>query len=205
MGETPAIASETESEKSVRDETDDETTVETVDETEETEGDVAEAQVQLTEDDLTNDDGLFDGVEESETAQETGEEPEAESEEDDEANEIADGLEGNAAAMEEAINEGAARLAVVGLTDEDFEDSNLDKESLETEFQETFSAFRLGFFGSQAIDEYVLSPADDEVDPVWGLAGAVLMAGAMSVWMRPDGDEKLGELREKLSDLTGEI
>lgn len=183
----------TDSEESEPVETDDEGPSEAGD-------DIEEAEVELSEDDLGGGD-LFDGIEESEDDGTDSTPADDRSDGDDGA--IADGLDGNSGAMEEAINDGAARLAVVGLTDEDFEESNLDKSTLETEFRETFEAFRLGYFGSRAVDEYVLSPQDKEVDPAWGFCGAVLMAGAMVVWMRPDGDETLGEVQQTIESITG--
>lgn len=168
--------------------------------------DVSEATAELTDDDFQSGGGdLFSDVEDSETQASTdsdGEDGEA-SEDGDPMEGIAGGLDGNQAAMEDAINEGAARLAVVGLGAEDFEDSSLDKDGLEEEFAETFEAFRLGYFGSQSIDKYVLTPADGDVSPAWGLAGAMLMAAAMAFWMRPDGDEKVQQMREAVEGLAG--
>jgi hypothetical protein len=161
---------------------------------------IDESEVELSEDDLGGGD-LFDGIEDSEESSGSAETETQGSDGGD--GPVADGLDGNSAAMEEAINDGAARLAVVGLTEEDFEESSLDKLSLETEFRETFEAFRLGYFGSRAVDEYILSAQDEEVDPAWGFCGAMLMAGAMVVWMRPDGEETLGELQGTLERLTG--
>lgn len=172
-----------------------------------TPGDVEEETVELTDDDLGN--GLFAGVEDGESGTEAVEGPpegqEPDVDEDAEEDILGDGLEGNAAAMEGAINDGAARLATVGLTDDDFEDSDLTKSSLEEEFAETFQAFRLGYFGSQVVDEYVLSPEDEDVNPVWGLAGSMLIATAMVVWLRPDGDEAVAKARDAVGDLTGAV
>jgi hypothetical protein len=164
-----------------------------VEEAETQSDEVSEAEVELTEDDLGGD--LFDGLETAEASDE-GEEKQA-------PDPVADGLRGNAAAMEDAINEGAARLSVVGLTENDFEDSDLDKEGLEAEFQETFQAFRLGYFGSRAVEEYFLEPADHEVVPIWGLLGSALIGGAMVIWLRPDGDQAVTGAREAISNMTG--
>lgn len=198
MGEAPEIA-----DSSGDDETDAD---DVVDEHENNaSGDVNEAEVELTDDDLGGD--LFSGVEEAESGDESESSPDTSdgSGDGDESDleEVADGLDGNAAAMEDTFNEGAARLAVVGLTDDDFEDSDLTKSSLQEEFEETFQAFRLGYFGSRALEEYVLDPADEDVSPAWGLLGSVLMTGALVVWLRPDGDEAIGKAREKISGFTG--
>lgn len=206
MGEAPAIAEEEESDEPTVDDAAD-----VVDEHEnESSSDVQEAEVELTEDDLGEAGELFDDVETAESdesGQQSGASPDTSdgSDEDEETDmdAIADGLEGNAAAMEDAFNEGAARLGVIGLTDEDFEDSSMDKETLEEELQETFEAFRLGYFGSRAVEEYILEPADQDVSPAWGLLGSVLLAGAMTVWLRPDGDEAIEKARDKISGFTG--
>lgn len=174
---------------------------------------VNERTVDLSDDDFGGSD-IFSGVEDAPdrsadsssepAAQESEGDGESDGEEESNGGDpLADGLSGNAAAMESSINDGAARLAVVGLTDEDFEDSPLTKESLEEEFAETFAAFRLGYFGQQVVDEYVLAPADGDVSPAWGLFGAVLIAGAMMVWLRPDGDEAVAKAREVVGNITG--
>lgn len=165
--------------------------------------DVQEATVDLSEDDFGG--GLFSGVEgEKENSDGDSASSETETETETEAaEEVADGLSGNSESLEAAINEGVARMGVIGLTDGDFEDSSMDRESLQTELSETFAAFRLGYFGSECINKYVLEPADGDVSPVWGLAGSMLMAAGMIVWMRPDGDEKLAQIREKITNISG--
>ena len=94
--------------------------------------------------------------------------------------------------LEETINEGAARLAVVGL------DEGKQKDDLETEFVDVFGAFRLGFYGEQVAEEYLMVD-DDDVDPVWGLLGTAIVCSAFAIWMRPDGDEQIRRARAKLT------
>jgi hypothetical protein len=161
--------------------------------------DVEEAEVSLDESDLSGSNDLFDSVGEPETSESSGESDDSEEEIED----MADGLEGNSAQMETAINEGAARFACVGLQEEDFAESDLDKDSLEEEFCQTFEAFRLGYFGSRALDQYILTPDDEEIDPAWGLLGSAILAAAMALWMRPDGDEQMDRIQEKLSSIGG--
>lgn len=163
--------------------------------------DVDEAELELTDDDLGSGNDLFDGVDDSTPSSGlTGDDDaggEADTADGDAGDgEVADGLSGNSESMEAAINDGAARMACIGLTDDDFQDSDLTKSGLEAEFRETFQAFRLGYYGSRAVDEYVLAPDDDEVSPAWGLAGSMLMAVAMAVWLRPDGAERVQDARE---------
>jgi len=169
--------------------------------------DVREAEVDLSDEDLGGD--LFDGVESaaSEDVDDNGEDQGDDGDESaaDEADldGIGDGLEGNAAELESAINEGAARLGVVGLTEDDFEDSDMTLDGLEDELRETFAAFRLGYFGSQSVEKYVLEPAEGDVSPAWGLAGSTLMAAAMVVWLRPDGDDAIERAREAVRGIGG--
>jgi hypothetical protein len=167
--------------------------------------DVNEATVELTDDDMGG--GLFSGVEGQDDDHDTADDPDVDSDSTDEesgdADSVADGLTGNSESLEEAINEGIARLGVAGLTDDDFTESKMSRDDLETELSETFAAFRLGYFGSQCVDQYILQPADGDVSPALGLAGTMLMAMAMMVWFRPDGSEKLGLLREKVGNITG--
>lgn len=98
--------------------------------------------------------------------------------------------------FEEPINAGAARLAVVGIEDDDQQDS------LNDEFEEVFEEFQLGHYGSETMHEYVLTDADD-IDPIWGLCGSMLLCTAIVVWMRPDGDELIADARENLATMRG--
>jgi hypothetical protein len=177
------------------------------------EGDVDEVELELSEQDLGGD--LFDGVEDAQDADTDasndvagGEGIQADDDQDDvdedEEEPVADGLEGNAEAMEDAINDGAARLACIGLQDDDLDD-DMATGDLEAEFVETFEAFRLGYYGSRVVDEYLLAPDEDEVNPAWGLAGSALMALAMAVWLRPDGAEKVRAARESIEGLADGI
>jgi hypothetical protein len=176
------------------------------------EGDVEEVELELEDEDLGGD--LFDGVEDAQDADTDasndvagGEGIQADGDQDDvdeDEEPVAGGLEGNAEAMEDAINDGAARLACIGLQDDDLDD-DMATGDLEAEFVETFEAFRLGYYGSRVVDEYLLAPDEDEVNPAWGLAGSVLMALAMAVWLRPDGADKVRAVRESIEGLADGI
>lgn len=95
----------------------------------------------------------------------------------------------------EPINAGAARLAVVGMDDDE------EKDDLKTEFEEVFEEFQLGHYGSETMHEYVLHGQDD-IDPIWGLAGSALLCSVIVVWMRPDGDELVHNAKETVSSLA---
>jgi hypothetical protein len=98
--------------------------------------------------------------------------------------------------LDEAINEGFARLAVVGL------DDGQQKDSLEMEFCEVFEMFRLGHFGSQAVSEYILTDPDEEVDPLWAFAVSLTLSTALVVYMRPDRDEIVASARDSVTRFT---
>lgn len=155
------------------------------------------AEVELTDDDFSGDGGdLFDGVEDAQEADESADDGDGGEESEggtDNPEDVLGGLDGKSAQMESAINDGAARLAVVGL-DED------DQDDLEGEFTEVFEAFRLGYFGSQVFEEY-MAPEGEDVAPEWGLLGAILCAGAFVIWMRPDGEEKVQAMKEAVEGL----
>jgi len=155
-------------------------------------------EVELTDDDFSGDGGdLFDGVEDAQDADNSDDGGDDDSEDSegstDNPEDVLGGLDGKSAQMESAINDGAARLAVVGLEEDEQDD-------LEGEFTEVFEAFRLGYFGSQVFEEY-MAPEGEDVAPEWGLLGAILCAGAFVIWMRPDGEEKVQAMKEAVEGL----
>jgi hypothetical protein len=117
----------------------------------------------------------------------------------DDGGESADGM---ADSIGESVNDGAARLAVVGLSADDFDDDR-EPADLEAEFSEVFEAFSLGAYASRCLDEYVLADDEEEVDPAWGLFGSALMAASLVIYLRPDGSEQVAELRDQIGDLGG--
>lgn len=96
--------------------------------------------------------------------------------------------------FEDTINSGFARLSVVGL------DENEGKDDLRGEFKEVFEEFKLGHYGNELAQEYMLD-GEEDIHPVWGFCGALTMCLALVVYMRPDGDEILDDFSEKLSGL----
>lgn len=152
----------------------------------ETEPDVAE--VELTDDDFGGGGDLFDDVEDADDRDDDLD--------GDESDDPLDALDDRGEALEGAINEGFARLGVAGLPEDDQDD-------LEGEFTEIFEAFRLGYFGSRVVEEYVFVDGEDEVDPAWGFAGSAFCALAIIVWMRPDGDEQLARVTDSVGNIAG--
>ena len=144
------------------------------------------AEVELGDDDFGGDD-LFDGVDEpSESPSES---------EGDSSGSAMEDLDAATGGLSSAMNEGAARLAVVGLEDD-------EKSELQAEFEEVFGAFRLGHYAGACAEEYVLADTEDDVDPAWGLLGSVLVCSAVVVWMRPDGEEHIEQMKSALGGET---
>jgi hypothetical protein len=98
--------------------------------------------------------------------------------------------------FEEPIIEGFARMAVIGLDDD-------EKDELEPEFVDVFEAFQLGHYGDQVLHEYVLV-GDDDINPLYGLAGSMLLCTVLTVYMRPDGDEIVSNVQERMTALRAE-
>lgn len=98
----------------------------------------------------------------------------------------------------ETINEGFARLAVVGLDREYKMSDEDDTDALEHEFREVFETFRLGEYGSDALQEHVFA-FDDTVDPMWGFFASMVVCCIIVVSHRPDGDELVMNMRQRLT------
>lgn len=168
-----------------------ETETETEIDEEELEDEAEEEEPEIVEVDLDDENGfttgggLFDDIDDATGNDGDGDSP---------AENPLDSLDGRGEALEDAINNGSARLAVVGLEDDD---------GLEEEFQEVFGAFRLGYFGAEFAQEYVFTNEEDAIDPAWGLLGSMICCTAVVLWMRPDGDEQLSKARNALSAIGG--
>lgn len=165
-------------------------------------------EVDLTGDDFGGSGGLFSGDEEAESgptadpSTSEGDGPASSAggdsgDDSDDSEPFAFGDDSKAGQLESAINNGAARLAVVGLDDDEAAD-------LEAEFSEVFEAFRLGYFGAECVEEYVLVE-DEDVSPAWGLLGTAICCMAFALYMRPDGDEKLADMREAIGSLSNGV
>lgn len=213
MGDTPAVASPPDEPDDDQDGDDGADLEPAVRKFDGSGNDVQEATVDLSDDDLGGN-SLFSGVEEGESSssRSSGDDSASDPDDGDDGEdgdgmeEIVDGLDGNAGAMEDAINGGVARALVTGLTDDDFgDDSTMDKKTLQEELEETAEAFRLGYFGSKCVDEYFLAPDGKEPSPAWGLLGTALMMLGMAVYLRPDGDQAVEQVREAVGGLSGAI
>ena len=126
---------------------------------------------------------IFDGVDEGES----------------ESNDTPDPAETKTTGLAQDINNGVARLSVVGLEDEWMapDGTEKSKSDLEDEFREVFETARLGHYGEKVIDEYLMVDAED-IHPVWGLCGALLICAAVVVYRRPDGDQLIENTKNKL-------
>lgn len=147
------------------------------------------AEVDLGDDDYGGGD-LFDDVEDSGSSGSSRDESDGS---DDPMDEI---FGGESTGLAKQFNEGAARVGVAGLDDDE------ERDALQTEFSEIFDAFGLGHFAERTVEEYVLV-GDEEIDPAWGLLGAVLVCAAVVLTMRPDGDEQMKRLSSAVGGLAG--
>jgi len=158
--------------------------------------DVETVEIEPSEDELSG--GLFDGVDDADKASDAEATETGKTGDSGESGTTTAGPSVGGDALAEVINEGAARLAVVGLSAEDFENDGSPGE-LEDEFCEVFTAFRLGYFGQEAVEKHVLAPSEGEIEPVWGLLGSSALAAAVALSMRPDGSEQLSDMAETLN------
>ena len=101
--------------------------------------------------------------------------------------------------LDEIIIEGFARAAVIKI------EPKSEQSKLQTEFEEVFESFRLGYFGREVIYEYLVVDEHDNIDPIWGFFGSVLMCLVVVMWMRPDSDEITDKATESLSDLINGV
>lgn len=115
--------------------------------------------------------------------------------EDEDESDSSGGTTASAPSLADSVNSGFARMAVIGL------DEAQGKEELRGEFRATFEEFRLGFYGAQVCEEYLMAP-DDDVDPVWGFAASALACTALVLYMRPDGEELIEQGRTKAAGFT---
>lgn len=97
--------------------------------------------------------------------------------------------------LDQIIIEGFARAAVIKI------EPKSEQSKLQDEFEEVFESFRLGYFGREVIYEYLVIDEQDNIDPIWGFFGSVLMCLVVVMWMRPDSDEITSKATESLSDL----
>lgn len=146
------------------------------------------AEVELSDEDFV-DDELFSGVEDTSEENETGDA--------DDPDDAGFDSEIPAGSLQETINDGASRLAVVGL------DEGSEKDDLQNEMCDVFEAFRLGTYGSQFADEYLFVD-EEEVDPAWALLGSAIACAGVALMMRPDSAEQAEKMKSAVSGLTGD-
>lgn len=96
--------------------------------------------------------------------------------------------------FDEIIIEGFARLAVINI------EPKTEQSQLQDEFEEVFEAFRLGHFGREVIYEYIIIDDQQDIDPIWGFFGSMLMCSVVVMWMRPDSDEIVGNGKETIEE-----
>lgn len=107
-------------------------------------------------------------------------------------------------AVSDSINEGAARLAVVGLPEQFEHNGEMTfKDDLEDEFLEVFETFKLGEYGEKAADEYL--NVEGDIDPLWGFTASMAVCAVLVVHMRPDGGEIVGKAEAQISQMAGQL
>jgi hypothetical protein len=150
------------------------------------------AEVDLEEDDFADD--LFSGIEES--SDEGNESEKSENDGDRGSRDTVFDGETPGESLQATINDGASRLAVVGL------DDNEEKENLQGEMRDVFEAFRLGTYGSLFADEYLFVD-QDAVDPAWALLGSAVACAGVALMMRPDSGEQVAKMQSAINGLGG--
>ncbi|MBZ6496013.1 acyl-CoA dehydrogenase [Natrinema longum] len=157
-----------------------------------------EDDIEIEEVDLSDDD-LFAGVDDIDD-----DDGESESESDSESEATAGSMsedvdsigqftgDNPTAQLQSHIEDGAAKLAVLGLEDD-------DQAALEDDLRDVFSAFRLGYYGAEFANEYIFVDGDGEVDPAWALLGSSLACAAVAVMMRPDSDDQIARLKDAVN------
>lgn len=152
----------------------------TTEETEETEEE-DELEENLAElDDETA--SLFDGVEESDIDEESEEESET----------LTNSVKDENEAIGKAYSNGLATLMTVGLDEG-------DRQEYKPQFKDTFQEFQVDYYAGEVISEQILDGSED-IDPTYALIGTTAIACVTCFLSRPDSDEKISELREKLTN-----
>lgn len=148
---------------------------------------------------VSDDESPFDGTESSGVESESGAFDGASKNVSEKPGEMMDAAaEMGTGEIADTINDGASRLAVVGLEDEFTHNGEVKtKESLREEMQEVFETFKLGEYGGRVADEYLDMGGD--VDPMTGLAVSLLLCTVLTVQMRPDGDEIVTKARSAVN------
>lgn len=146
-------------------------------------------------------DGFFDDIEESVENEQVGSPFDGVDEAEGSDDEDVEAASTNTSGLADDINSGVARAAVIGLDDEWATETGQTKKKsdLESEFKETFEAFRLGHYGKICAEEYLL--VEEDIHPAWGLLGAALICSAVIVYKRPDGDEVIDSVQDKIGNV----
>jgi len=153
------------------------------DETNDEELDIATANI--TEDEIEGDTKFgFDGEEDA------SDEVEEDDEEDGSGGAVDAGGD-----MASSINSGVASLGVIGIEDEE------TQESLRDDFERTAEDFRLGYYAEECVQEYFLSDDVDDISPVWGLVFASLVCAAVFALQRPDTEELGGKVSDAIDGI----
>lgn len=103
------------------------------------------------------------------------------------------------------LNEGAAKLAVLGLPEEfEHHGETKTKQDLQDEFEEVFETFKLGEFGAEVAEEY-LFVEDDGVDPLVAFTCSLALCTVIVAMSRPDSDEIVSKAKSRFDGMAGGV
>lgn len=98
-------------------------------------------------------------------------------------------------AISAAIENGLAEVACVGL-------EGRQRERVRGEMKAVASQFKVGYFGEKCVHKYLETDLEN-IPPEYGLAAALIAFGAIAIYKRPDGEEKVQRavrtIRDRLS------
>lgn len=148
----------------------------------------AEQSMEIGTADLGLDDGNdiiegFDGVEDEE-------DEETESGQSDSTSSGGGGRGSGDPTIQGAITDGLAEAAAVGL-------EGSERERVRSEMHAVAEKFKVGYFGEQCAQKYLKRDIED-IPPEYGLAAALIAFGAIAIYKRPDGEERV---RQAVNDL----
>lgn len=97
--------------------------------------------------------------------------------------------------IEDAIESGLAEVAAVGLEGQ-------ERNEVHSEMRAIAGKFKIGYFGNRCVQKYLKRDIED-IPPEYGLVAALIAFGAIAVYKRPDGEERIQQavsiVKEKVS------
>jgi len=97
--------------------------------------------------------------------------------------------------IESTIEDGLAEAAAVGLEGD-------ERDNVRREMKAVASKFKVGYFGSQVATKYLKRDIED-IPAEYGLAASLIAFGAIAIYKRPDGEERIRKGVQKVRDSFG--